>query len=1045
MVIPYRDASTTLTACVHSVLAQTLQAIEVLLVDDGADAASGEVADRLAAEDPRVRVLRRPAAGVAAARNSGAAEARGTFLAFCDADDTVPLSSYERLVGALRQSGSDLAVGSLSLQEKGRHRTPTWTRTSNGARQLGMTLGTAPETVANHYVGCRVFRRSFWVDQGLRFDTTSDYADAITMVRALQLAASFDVVPAVVYHWHRRIDERSLVQLAQRESARGVERVRRLGQAGALLQASEDQRASTAFFISVLDSVVGELVRSAMAQDDPYWTALSAETRRLTDLIPADVWTQVPFEDRVLAWLCSRGHRVAAEEFLEYSVDNPTGYPVELLDGVPHVALPVIDDLVDSTSQLTSLADGDLRYRTRLTAARWSSPTELELDGIAFVEYATACFEDPVTRIVLVDRATGLERSFGTRSYDHDEVNLWASRAHEDHANAAFRSVLDVSMLEAPSSGGRVFDVLVEHTAGPRTWRSSFHSRQFEAAAGLLEPQLCSGVVATPQWRRHVGLSLRTEAAPRAGDVVTETPAVVPDAGADLPAEAFELSAEEDWLVVRCRLPAGESGAAMALHGPRSRTPWMPVQSCADGAQICRVPLTQTDWGQRVGPLPADPYVLLWRGDDGVEQQVACGRALWRRLPLRLEAGDVHVRPKADWSGALVVRVWPVEWATSRSPYDRRRLRDAVYPAAREQPLLDVVLFETFAGKAAGDNPGAVCEELAAREEELELVYSVVDRSVEVPEGARAVVRFSREYFELLGRARYLVVNASLPYFFRKREGQLYFQTWHGTPLKRIAHDRPHLDFLNWHHRRQLLHARDGWDYLLSQSEFCSRALSSAFCYSGPVMEVGYPRNDVLVSSNREAVRRTTRERLGLDDDAYVVLYAPTWRDNLRVGRVFDKVLHLEPERLVRDLDRCVVLVRGHYNSVKAAEQVDPDRRIIDVTRYPDIAHLYLAADALVTDYSSVFFDFALVDKPMAFLAPDLVAYRDDNRGFYLDYHTTVPGPVCETTEEIVAVLSGDDNFAGRRREFRERFAPLDDGHAAERVVDAILDGHPYR
>jgi len=391
------------------------------------------------------------------------------------------------------------------------------------------------------------------------------------------------------------------------------------------------------------------------------------------------------------------------------------------------------------------------------------------------------------------------------------------------------------------------------------------------------------------------------------------------------------------------------------------------------------------------------------------------------------------------------MRVVPAAWRTSRPPYMRRRLRDEVYPEARTQPLLDVVLFETFAGKAAGDNPGALCKELASRDEDLELFFSVMDYSVEVPEGARPVIRFSREYFELLGRARYLLVNASLPYFFRKREGQLYFQTWHGSPLKRIAHDRPHLDFFNWHHRRQLLIARDGWDYLLSQSEFCSRSLSSAFRYDGPVMELGYPRNDLMLADDADEVRGRVRRALGIEDHQRVVLYAPTWRDNLRVGRVFDKVLYLDPHEVVEQLDDAVVLVRGHYNSVRAAENVDPDHRVIDVTRYPDIADLYVAADALVTDYSSVFFDFVLTDKPMVFLAPDLAEYRDDNRGFYLDYHETVPGPVCLTTAEVVDTLRGPDTFAARREEFRAEFTPHDDGKAAARVVDAILSVHPYR
>jgi CDP-glycerol glycerophosphotransferase (TagB/SpsB family) len=209
-------------------------------------------------------------------------------------------------------------------------------------------------------------------------------------------------------------------------------------------------------------------------------------------------------------------------------------------------------------------------------------------------------------------------------------------------------------------------------------------------------------------------------------------------------------------------------------------------------------------------------------------------------------------------------------------------------------------------------------------------------------------------------------------------------------------------------------------------------------------MEVGYPRNDVLSSEDRDRVRRRVREHFGIAEHTTLVLYAPTWRDNLRVGGVFNKVLYLDPEAVVAAVPDSVVLVRGHYNSVGAAEAEEASRRVLDVTRYPDIGDLYLAADVLVTDYSSVFFDFALTDKPMIFLAPDLKEYRDDNRGFYLDYHETVPGPICLSTDEVVAELLGEDRYAERRAAFRERFDPLDDGHASARVVDEILARHPY-
>ena len=174
------------------------------------------------------------------------------------------------------------------------------------------------------------------------------------------------------------------------------------------------------------------------------------------------------------------------------------------------------------------------------------------------------------------------------------------------------------------------------------------------------------------------------------------------------------------------------------------------------------------------------------------------------------------------------------------------------------------------------------------------------------------------------------------------------------------------------------------------------------------------------------------------------MLYAPTWRDNLRVGRVFNKVLYLDPLEVVV-LDRGLLPTGARPLQLGRRRRGTSTRsdRVLDVTRYPDIADLYLAADVLVTDYSSVFFDFVLTDKPMVFLAPDLEAYRDDNRGFYLDYHETVPGPICLTTAEVVEAIAARTPTLGPAQRSASEFAPLDDGSAAARVVDGILASHP--
>ncbi len=197
---------------------------------------------------------------------------------------------------------------------------------------------------------------------------------------------------------------------------------------------------------------------------------------------------------------------------------------------------------------------------------------------------------------------------------------------------------------------------------------------------------------------------------------------------------------------------------------------------------------------------------------------------------------------------------------------------------------------------------------------------------------------------------------------------------------------------------------------MVSPSPYCSRIFRSAFGYDGPMLEIGYPRNDVLVRDDGDR-RRQVRQRLGLADDDQVVLYAPTWREYLGVRT--SKPVYVDVERLTSALPDAVLLVRGHYNSTGQRDLFEGDERVHDVTRYPDVADLFLAADALVTDYSSVMFDFVLTDRPVVLLVPDLEQYRDVERGFYFDIESRAPGPLVTTTDEVVEVLRGPDEHAG--------------------------------
>ena len=261
VVVPFHNAVGQLEACVESLIAQSHPNVEIVLVDDGSVDGSADVARRYARSYLRVRLVSQPHLGVGAARNAGAARARGKYLAFCDADDTVVVQGYERLAGTLHKSGSDVCVGSVALQHQGRYDEPLWARRSNRHRRLGITLDEHPEIMANLMPGTRVFRRSFWDEQQLAFETEGDHSDIVTVVDAMLQAKRIDIIPAVVYRWRWRADGRSLLQQGLQDHRRVADRIARLCQAGELVVASAGESVQRAYFAEILHTTVPDLVR----------------------------------------------------------------------------------------------------------------------------------------------------------------------------------------------------------------------------------------------------------------------------------------------------------------------------------------------------------------------------------------------------------------------------------------------------------------------------------------------------------------------------------------------------------------------------------------------------------------------------------------------------------------------------------------------------------------------------------------------------------------------------------------------------------------
>ncbi|WP_192809519.1 bifunctional glycosyltransferase/CDP-glycerol:glycerophosphate glycerophosphotransferase [Actinomadura rudentiformis] len=446
-------------------------------------------------------------------------------------------------------------------------------------------------------------------------------------------------------------------------------------------------------------------------------------------------------------------------------------------------------------------------------------------------------------------------------------------------------------------------------------------------------------------------------------------------------------------------------------------------------------------------PLAAGPWDFFTQFDNG-EVAVAISRSSLADLPPPQQLGQHEFTLRAHQTDALRLTSRTALKDDERGVYGLKRMAQRDYPGFLASPLRDMAVFESFRGRQYSDSPRAVYEEMARRLPDMEYVWITRDSQFQPPEGARTVLLGSREHFQVLAQARFLVGNDPMPEWFRRRDGQFYLQTWHGTPLKRIGYDIERPKFKNAQdYLRRFSADVAQWSAMISPNPFSTPIMRRAFRYEGEVLESGYPRNDLLAKPDTafEVSQRAARVRslLGVPDGKTIVLYAPTWRDDQAKSGGYRMELQLDLEAAREALgDDHVLLVRGHFNLGGGVEGTDGEFAI-DVSRYPDIAELYLIADMLITDYSSVMFDYAVTGRPQLFFTYDLERYRDELRGFYFDFEAEAPGPLARTSPELIEMIrdagSLKSAYADRYEAFRAKFCAWDDGGAAARAVDRML------
>ena len=360
----------------------------------------------------------------------------------------------------------------------------------------------------------------------------------------------------------------------------------------------------------------------------------------------------------------------------------------------------------------------------------------------------------------------------------------------------------------------------------------------------------------------------------------------------------------------------------------------------------------------------------------------------------------------------------------------------------------NLYLFESFLGKSYGDSCRAIYEYMiAAGNKNAKYVWIIDNKDAKIPGKHKEAKPLSLKYFYYVARCGAWINNMRQPAWYEKREGVRFLETWHGTPLKKLVFDMEDVHSASPEYKMTFYKQSRIWDWLVSDNRFSTDAFESAFLFPrDKILELGYPRNDLLYGSDRDERAAAIRRKLGIPEDKKVVLYAPTWRDDDYYGPgqyKFDLPLDLDMMEQLKD--EYFFILRTHY-FIADHLQLDESKKsfVKDCSRYNDIGELYLISDVLITDYSSVFFDYANLRRPILFYVYDFEKYRDTLRGFYFDMESGVPGPLLYTNEKVLAALRDIDGvekkYADKYRAFAEKFCGLDDGHAAGRVVKAAFE-----
>lgn len=1155
VIVPIFNVEEYLRECLDSLVNQTFQDIEVIMVNDGSTDNSAQIMEEYASKYDNFHAYHKENGGLASARNYGIQFAKGEYLAFLDSDDYVSRDAYAKLYDLAKKSGSEVVIGNTVRFNSKKIYGSTLHKKVFKETILNTHITKMPQLIYNTSCWNNLFLHDFWKKYKLVFPDIT-YEDIPVMIPSYFYSTSTSVLEDVIYYW--RVREGKNLSLSQKrtEIRNFLDRMKSIQIVDDFYKSNQiideyliiekDYRflsLDIAIFLNQLDRVDEEYIRNFVNAVNPFIAKLHPEAFRrlsainkikyklLQDEKIEELLDVIRFEKKKLKfvkpekrkgryYIPSSYSSLYPQEMFDVTDELSQVCRIEEMDWegntlkiVGHTYIGKVDskfasrvylkatikktgslDEIELPVKITKRKDVTKKYGLKPPNTKWLFFRRIySYDWSGFEVHIDFDREDVFQlagtgklEVWFTLRVGNLERQFrvngpvkGEKPRTHAKVirGKWIKPRY----NAAWELTLEteekipvlldtylqddklVFIGHAPLMTSDAFILLVGKKNSVQIPISGTDQNNFTAELQLEETVLDGDKyqvyifsdnqqkplyvpknqlsVNFDYWRdREIHYKLTNNSTLHIW-IEKVTPYIVKadwnKSRLDIQVFAFdfynqEFDKIENELIV---VESVETGKALKLKSVKNNENLL----CAN------VPLQDEEGNLNF----LDGKWAFFVEVEGVKDGKTI---LWKKRIQQPPQGKIEFAPliyskqrfkpyisKNGYFKLSVKLVWSI---IDRGPKGQKVLRKIIYPLLRRLPLdRRMIVFQAYWGQSYRCNPRALYEYIQEREgDKFKYIWVFKNENTPIQGKAIKIREKSWKYYYYMARAKFFVNNVNFPDYYEKRKGAIEIQTLHGTFLKTMGLDVPG-DFNTPQKKEMFLRKCRRWDYVITPSRYMTEKARSCFQYDREVLEIGFPRNDVLFQSNNESLVQSLKTKLDLPSDKRIILYAPTWRVKNKFQLQLD--LELMHEKLSGEY---VVLLRLHH-LVAGNIDIDPYRGFVfNVSNYGKIEDLYLVSDLLITDYSSAMFDYAILNRPMLFFTYDLEFYRDKLRGMYIDFEQEAPGPLLRTTEEIIEAIQNLDRvaiqYAEKLKRFREKYCEFETGKACEYVLEQVIKAH---